>query len=297
MSTPLSFELSYLQTVGLTSFYFIWGPVSHCVVQGWNEWCQRWRGPGSNYDVMSGRGILGFWTQIRGGLSGSYLLHIMPFTAARSPFTFVSDFQARKSHKYTHLFGTTKAHSYTNRAKSLTFTLLSILRHCKAGLTRDTRVGTICVCTCSLGACGGQRALINIWWVKMRRSQTSNTGKEVLYAAKNRRLKARTKKQHSFFLFTGCTKKKHMWWHAWVHLEEPYLHRARHHMISCTLQGSSHRYKSPLSLDRSHWHKYPKIGTHQYLRKTHAYRQRPAWISLLKYNNIVWDFSYTAMEF
>lgn len=63
--------------------------MSHCVVQGWNEWCQRWRGPQSNYDVMSGRGILGFWAQIRRGGGAwalrSYLLHLMPFTAAHSP--------------------------------------------------------------------------------------------------------------------------------------------------------------------------------------------------------------------
>lgn len=48
---------------------------------------------------------------------------------------------------------------------------------------------------------------------------------------------------------------------------ETYLHRVHHHTILCTLQGSSRRYTSPLSLDRSHWHTYPKTGTHRYLQE------------------------------
>lgn len=57
-----------------------------------------------------------------------------------------------------------KAHSCTNTAKNLTVTLLSVLRHSETGLTDDTCEGTLCVCTCSLGACSRQRTLINIWY-------------------------------------------------------------------------------------------------------------------------------------
>lgn len=84
----------------------------------------------------------------------------MPFTAAHSPLG--ANVGPGEEHTNTHLFGTTKAHFCTNTAESLTFTLLSILRHRKTRLTYDTREGTLRVGTCSLGACGGQCTLINI---------------------------------------------------------------------------------------------------------------------------------------
>lgn len=128
-------------------------------------WCDVWK----RYF-----GILG---SDKGGLSGSYLFHLMPFAAAHLPLRVI--FQGRKSHTltHTHLFGTTKAHSYTNTAKSLTFTLLSVLRHRKTRLTCDTRERALRVCACSPGARGGQRTLINIWWETMRTSETAKAGK------------------------------------------------------------------------------------------------------------------------
>lgn len=91
-------------------------------------------------------------------------------------------------------------------------------------------------------------------------------------AATNQRLKARTKTKRKHLFLTGRIKKPHVvaCRSSFGGAVETYLHRAHHHTILCTLQGSSHRYTSPLSLDRSHWHTYPKTGTHRYLRKTHA---------------------------
>lgn len=105
---------------------------------------------------------------------------------------------------------------------------------------------------------------VDEWDSKCRTGLTS--------AAKNQRLEARTKTKRMHLFSTGRMKKTHV---AACRSSsggamETYLHRAHHHMIPCTLRGSSHRYTSPLSLDRSHWHTYPKTGTHRYLRKTHA---------------------------
>lgn len=56
-----------------------------------------------------------------------------------------------------------QVYKHNKAAKSLTITLLSILRDSEARLTDHTFKGTLCVCTCSLGACSGQCTLINIW--------------------------------------------------------------------------------------------------------------------------------------
>lgn len=181
MSTPLSFKLSYLQDICLTSFYSIWRLVFHCVEQELDERCQRRRGPGSSYDVMSRRSILGFWAQMM-GLQGQ---SCHTWCCLHTTWTSWDVQQSWHAHpqprlcwvlrqgqaclnrrgSYTHLCSSvqTKAHSCTNKAKSLTITLLPILRDSETRLTDDTCEGALCVRTRSLGACSGQRTLINIW--------------------------------------------------------------------------------------------------------------------------------------
>lgn len=159
--------------------------MSHCVEQGLNERCQRLRGPGSSYDVMSRRSILGFWAQMKGLLVQAVTpdaVYIQPTPAGehvpqswhirsqpqlwwvlKHDLTCSNRRGCTHIHTWARAHKNNKAHSCANTAKSLTITLLSILWDSEARLTDDTSERALAVCTCSLGACSGQRALINIW--------------------------------------------------------------------------------------------------------------------------------------
>ena len=149
-----------------------------------------------------------FWAQIKGVLG---VISLTPNAIHSCTFTFVSNFQERNSHTHTHththLFGTTKAKSCTNTAESLTVTLLSILRHRKTRLTCDTREGTLCVCTCSPGACGGQRTLVNIWWIIMQTNETANAGKDFSQKLRTKDSRQEQESKRKYLSLTGLIKK------------------------------------------------------------------------------------------
>lgn len=96
--------------------------------------------------------------------------------------------------------------------KSLTITLLSILRDFVTRLTFDACKGTLRVCTYSLGACSGQLALINICCGTTQTVRHSLQDRTVSTAEKKIMMERKNGKME------GCI--KYTWCYAKVHLNE-----------------------------------------------------------------------------